>query len=129
MEEDLFHCIPQRRKTSSIVSHNGGKYLLLWDTTEENLRRCGIQGERFFWDTVHRIRFCRCVGYNIRKTPALWDTMEKNLLAILRLFSVVSYNRKKPFLLYPTTKKTFSVVSYNRKNPSVVSHNGKKRKT
>jgi hypothetical protein len=35
MEKNLFRCIPQRKKTSFVVSHNGGKYLPLWDTTEE----------------------------------------------------------------------------------------------
>jgi hypothetical protein len=44
---------------------------------------------------------------------------KKNLIAILRYFSVVSHNGKKPHPLYPTTEK----------NSSVVSHNDKKLKT
>jgi hypothetical protein len=39
------------------------------------------------------------------KFPASWDTKEKNLFAILKLFSVVSHKRKNPLLLYPTTEE------------------------
>jgi hypothetical protein len=39
------------------------------------------------------------------KFPALWDTTEQNLFAILRLFSAVSHNGKNPLLLYPTTQE------------------------
>ncbi len=117
MEESFFRCIPQRKKTSFNESPNGGKYLPLWDTTEENLRRCGIQCWRFFWDTVHCTRFCWGVGYNgMKNFLRLWDTIEKNLFAILRLFSVVSHNGEKIlFCCIPQRRKTFSVVSHSRK--------------
>jgi hypothetical protein len=105
MEESFFRCIPQRKKTSSVVSHNGGKYLPLWDTTEEKMRRCGIQCGRFFWNTVHCIRFCCGVGYNGRKISCVVGYNRKKLFAILRFFSVVSHNGKNPLLLYPTTKE------------------------
>jgi hypothetical protein len=139
--ENNYSVVSHRKKTSSIVSHIGGKYLPLWDTTEENLRRFGIQCRRFFWDTAHRIRSCCGVGYNGRKTSALWDTTEKNLLAILRLFSVISHNGKNLFRcipqmdenllhLIPTMEKNSSVVSHNRKNRfRCIPQRQKKRKT
>ncbi len=79
----FLHCIPQWKKTSSFLSHNGkkplplyptteknlsvlshnrGKYLPLWDTTEENLQCCGIQCGRFF-----------CVGSHNFFCVVLWD--------------------------------------------------------
>jgi hypothetical protein len=130
MEQILFHCNSQMRKTSSTVSYNGGKPLPLWDTTEENLWglwdtmcgrffcieslnvkkfRCSIlffcvlfstrkmllssmgystEKASVLWDTVHCIRFCCGVGYNGRKTPALWR-----------------YNGKKKLTLYPTKEE------------------------
>jgi hypothetical protein len=123
----LLPLYPTTKKTSSIVSHNGGKYLPLWDTMEENLQRCGIQCWRFFWDTVHCTRFCGGVGYNGRKISC-----------------IVGYNRTKfvchPEIILrciPQQKKSSSVVSHNVGKPSplyptaeknlfVVSHNGKK---
>jgi hypothetical protein len=38
IEENLFCCIPQWEKTSSVVSHNGGKYLPLLDTVHDGAR-------------------------------------------------------------------------------------------
>jgi hypothetical protein len=59
--------------------------------------------------------------------PALWDTTEKNLFAILTVFrcipqrkkssSVVSHNGGKPSPLYPTAEKNSSVISHNGKKP------------
>jgi hypothetical protein len=137
MEKNLFCCIPQQKKTCSVVSHEGKKPLPLYSTTEENIFHLGYNGRKpaamwatmrkiflcwipqlycvVLWDRAHRIRFCCDVGYNGRKTPALWDTMEKNLLAILRFFSVVSHNGKNLFRCIPQRRKTFSVVSHNRK--------------
>jgi hypothetical protein len=137
MEENLFRCITQRKKTSSVASHNGGKYLSLWDTTEEillwdTMRKiflCWIP--QFFcvvlWDAAHRIRFCCGVGYNGRNTSALCDTTEKKIVShpeiLLRCIpqrektsSIVSYNGGKPSPMFPTTKKKSSVVSHNGKN-------------
>jgi hypothetical protein len=127
MEENLFCCIPQKRKISSIVGYNGRNPAALWDTMRK-IFLCWIP-QLFcvvLWDTIHRIRFCWGVGYNRRKTPALWDTTEKKLSAILRFFSVVSHkgktssivshNRRKPSLLYPTMETNFSLVYYNGKN-------------
>jgi hypothetical protein len=72
--KNLQHCIPQRRRFSSIVSHNGRYFIItqevffvmryngrsfppLWDTTEEVFFYCGIQQKRFF----------SIVGYNGKK--------------------------------------------------------------
>jgi hypothetical protein len=117
MEENLFCCIPQKRKISSIVGYNGRNPAALWDTMRK-IFLCWIP-QLFcvvLWDTVHRIRFCWGVGYNGRKTPALWDTTEKKLSAILGFFSVVSHKGKNLFHGIPQQKKTFSVVSHNGKN-------------
>jgi hypothetical protein len=35
--EIVLHCISQQKKTSSVVSHNGGKPSLLYPTTEKTL--------------------------------------------------------------------------------------------
>jgi hypothetical protein len=61
------------------------------------------------------------------KFPALWDTIEKNLFAILRLFSIVSHSGKNPPLLYPTMEENLlCCIPQQKKNSSVVSYNGKK---
>ena len=165
----FFHCIPQRKKplplyptmekTSSVVSHNGGKFLPLYPTTKKNLFRCIPQ----------RRKISSIVGYNRRKPAALWDTMLKIFLGYSTLHkilwrgriqrkknflhcgiqwnkiclpswdcsrcipqrkkssSVVSHNVGKPSPLYPTAEKNSSVVSHNGKKTSfVVSHNDKK---
>ncbi len=73
MEENLFRCIPQRRKTSSIVSHNKGKPLLLYPTTEENLFHCEILRKKT-WGIV---------GYNEEDFSVLytgWDQKQSRLL-------------------------------------------------
>jgi hypothetical protein len=155
MEENLFRCIPQREKTSSVASHNGGKSLplwdkmekkpvLLWDTMRKIFLHCippffwvvfimkkklssgvgySVEKASVKWHTVHSIRFCCGVGYNERKIPALWDTTKKNLLAIHRLFCVVSHNGKNLFLcvpqrkpspLYPKTEKLFLCISQQK---------------
>ncbi len=56
-QKNLPHCIQQRRRFYSILSHNGRYFPPLWDTTEEVFFQFGIQRKRFF---------------------PLWDTMEKN---------------------------------------------------
>jgi hypothetical protein len=133
----FFRCIPQRKKTSPI----GGKYLSLWDTMEENLRRCGIQCGRFFWDTVHCIRFCCGVGYNGRNISCIVEYNRKKIVCHPEIVlccipqrkkssSVVSHNGGKPSPLYPTAEKNSSIVSHKGKKPkktsSLVSHNGEK---
>jgi hypothetical protein len=126
MGKNLFCCIKQRRKISSIVRYYGRKPVSLWDTMQKIILPCipqffcvvfitkkklffgvGYSAEKASvkWDTVHCISFCCGVGYNGRKIPELWDPMEKNLSAIQRLFSVVSHNRKKPLPLCSTTKE------------------------
>ncbi len=55
-QKNLQHCIPQHRKFSSVVSHNGRYFLPLWDTTEEVFFRCGIQQKKL----------SSIVGYNGR---------------------------------------------------------------
>jgi hypothetical protein len=54
--------IPQQKKTSSVVSHNRGKYLPLWNTMEEVFFVVGYNAEDF-----SGIRFCCGVGYNGRQ--------------------------------------------------------------
>jgi hypothetical protein len=118
------------------VGYNGRRPVALWDTMLKIFLHCipqlfcvvFITKKKLFsgvgyspgkasvkLDTVHCIRFCCGVGYNGRKIPALWDTTEKNLLAIQRLFSVVSHNGKNLSLCVPQWRKTFSVVSLNGK--------------
>jgi hypothetical protein len=114
MEENLWRCGIQSRRFFCIASYNSsGLYLL----RKKGILRCGIQCRKSFYEvvTVHCIRFSCGVGYNRRKIPALCDTMEKNLLAIQRLFSIVSHNGKNLFLCVPQRRKTFSVVSHNGK--------------
>ncbi len=149
-------------KTSSVVSHNGGKFLPLYPTTKKNLFRCIPQ----------RRKISSIVGYNRRKPAALLDTMLKIFLGYSTLhmillrcriqqkknFLIVGYNRKtfvchpeivlrcipqrkksssvvshnvgKPSPLYPTAEKNSSVVSHNRKKPlSLYPTTTKKRKT
>jgi hypothetical protein len=127
---------PTTEEIYSIAGYNGRKPVALWDTMRKIFLHCipkffcvvfftkkklfsvvGYSAEKASvkWDTVHCIRFCCGVGYNGRKILALWDTTEKNLLAIQRLFSVVSHNRKNLFLCVPQRRKTFSVVSLNGK--------------
>jgi hypothetical protein len=114
-----------------------GKYLPLWDTTEENLRRCGIHCGRFFWDTVHCIRFCCGVGYNGRQISCVVGYNRKKFIChpeiVLRCIpqqkkssSVVSHHGGKPSPLYPTPEKTLPLYPTTEKSSSVVSHSGKK---
>ncbi len=110
MEKNLFHCIPQRKKTSSAVSHNVGKPLLLYPTMGKNLSRYIPQ----------RRKISSIVGYNGRKPAALWNTMQKIFLrCIPQFFCVVlwdtvhcirfcygvGYNRRKTPALWDTTEK------------------------
>ncbi len=167
-EFSLHSCIPQWRKTSSVVSHNGKKHLLLYPTMEENLFHCGIQLKKTCgvvgynvedYSALHPTILLCCIYYKEKvilrsgiqcrksfyevgyRTPhklLLWCRIQrkknscvvgynrKNLLAIQRLFSIVSHygkkttsfvsqNRGKPSPLYPTTEKDSSFVSHNRK--------------
>jgi hypothetical protein len=73
------------------------------------------------WDTVHCIRFCYGVGYNGRKTPALWDTTEK----FVTHPEIFFLQQKKLLPLYPTTEENLlHCIPQRKKNYSVVSHNG-----
>jgi hypothetical protein len=65
--ENLQHCNLQRRRFSSVVSHIGRYFPLLWDSTEEVFFRCGIQ-----WKKLSSV-----VGYNGRGFFSLWDTTEE----------------------------------------------------
>ncbi len=124
MEESFFPCISQLKKTFSVVSHNRGKYLPLWDTTQENLWRCWIQCGRFFWDTVHCIRFCCGEGSNGRNVSCVVGYNRKifvcHLENVFRCIpqrkissSVVSHNGKKLSCYIPQRKKTSSVLSHS----------------
>ncbi len=55
-QKNLQHCIPQRRRFSSVVSHNRRYFPPLWDTMEEVFFGCGIQRKKLF----------SSVGYNGR---------------------------------------------------------------
>jgi hypothetical protein len=77
-QKNLPHCIPQRRRFSSVVSHNGRYFPPLWDTTGEVFFHCGIQ----------RKKLPSIVGYNGRGFFPFWDTTEE-------FFSIVGYNGKK----------------------------------
>jgi hypothetical protein len=79
-QKNLPHCIPHRRRFSSVVSHNERYFPPLWDTTEEVLRffslwdtrkeaflHCWIQGRGFFYCGIQRKRFFSFVRYNGKK--------------------------------------------------------------
>ncbi len=137
-EENLFHYEIHWKKTSGVVGYNGQDFSMLHPTIflwciyyDENvILQCGIQRRKIFcvvgYNTLHKkiLLWCRLQQ---KKNSCVWDTTEKNLLAILRLFSVVSHNRKNLFRCIPHQRKTFSDVSHNGKNSSVVSHIGKKK--
>jgi hypothetical protein len=76
MQNNLPHCIPQRHRFSSVVSHNGRYFPPLWDTTKE---------------------IFPVVGYNGRGFPPLWDTTEEFFLwdTTKEVFSFVGYNGEK----------------------------------
>jgi hypothetical protein len=76
-QKNLQHCIPQRRRFSSIVSHNGRYFPPLWDTTEEVFFNCGIQRMRFFSVVGYNGRGFFHFGMQRRGFFPLWNTMEK----------------------------------------------------
>ncbi len=77
-KKNFSHCIPQRRRFSSVVSHNGRYFPPLWDIMEKVFFSCGIQ----------RKKLSTIVGYNGRGFFPFWNTMDE-------VFSVVGYNGKK----------------------------------
>jgi hypothetical protein len=101
MEENLFCCIPQRRKTSSIVSHNRGKPLLLYPTTKENLFHCEILRKKT-WGIV---------GYNEEDFSVLYPLMLKNSI-------VLSYSSVLYILIMK--KMLLSGVRYSTEKASVL---------
>jgi hypothetical protein len=66
-QKNLWHYIPQRRRFSSVESHNGRYFPPLWDTTEEIFFVMGCKKSSF---------------------PPLWDTTEE-------VFSFLGYKGKK----------------------------------
>jgi hypothetical protein len=82
MEENIFHCGIQLKKTCGVVGYNAEDVSGIQYTAQDSVEVCFTTEEKF---------------------PALGDTIEQNLFAVLRLFSVVSHNGKNPLLLYPTT--------------------------
>jgi hypothetical protein len=88
MEENLFHCIPQRRKTSSIVLHNRGKPLPLYPTIEENLFHCGIP----------RKKTCSVALYNGEDFSVLYPLMRNNFI-VLSYSSVLYLLQRKVYCL------------------------------
>jgi hypothetical protein len=148
MEKNLFRCIPQCRKTSSIVCDKGGKPPLYPTTeeilfhcgiTEENLRRCGIQCGRFFCAVSINAEKFHCsflffcvvfitkkmsfssVGYNMEKAFVFWDTVH-----CIRFFYGVGYNGRTAPALWDTTKKNhLCCIPLWKKNSCVVGYNRK----
>jgi hypothetical protein len=78
------------------------------------------------------------MGYNGRKTPSLWDTMEENLPNFLRLLLIYPTMEENLFCCIPQRWKTSSIVSHTteenllhyiphaRNAVAFVSHNGRK---
>jgi hypothetical protein len=116
-EKNLFRYIPQRRKISSIVGYNGRKPAALWDTMQK-IFLCWIP--QFFcvvhivgYSTLHQILlYCRIQR---KKNSCIVGYKGKNLLPVLRFFSVVFHNGKNLFRCIPQRRKTFSIVSHNGK--------------
>jgi hypothetical protein len=77
MQNNLPHCITQRHRSSSVVSHNARNFPPLWDTTEETFPVVRYNGRGFppLWDTTEAFF---CVGYNRKGFFPLWDTTEIN---------------------------------------------------
>jgi hypothetical protein len=47
-QQNIMHCIPQCRRFSFVVSHNGRDFPPLWHLTKEVFLCCGIQWRWFF---------------------------------------------------------------------------------
>ncbi len=110
-KKNLPHCITQRRRFSSGVSHNGRYFPPLWDTTEEFFSIVGYNGRGFppLWDTTEEV-FFRC-GIQRKKFFLLWDTMERNYTMQndffnLKCLSVLS-NRKRGKISYLNSQPIF----------------------
>jgi hypothetical protein len=120
-EKNLFRCIPQWRKTSSVVSHNGnktssvvshngGKSLSLWDTTEENCGVVGYNAEDY--SALHPTILLCCICYkekvilqcgilhSAEKASVKWDTVHR-----ISFCCGVGYNGRKIPALWDTTEK------------------------
>jgi hypothetical protein len=135
MEKNIFRCIAQWRKTSSVVSNNRGKYLPLWDTMEEILRRCGYNAEDFSV-LDPKILLCCIAGYSTpqkillgcriqrKKNPSVVGYNRKKIVSHPEIFLRCIPQRKKPLPLYPTTEQ--NLLCCINKTFSVVYHNGKK---
>jgi hypothetical protein len=80
------YCIPENSsalyptmpQVSSVVSHNGRYFPLLWDTTEVVFFVVGYNGRSFspLWDTTEEF-FYLC-GIQRKRFFPLWDIMGKN---------------------------------------------------
>jgi hypothetical protein len=91
----FFHCIPQRKKTSSVVSQNGKKPFRcipqqkktssIVSHNEKTLFRCIPQ-----WRKISSI-----LGYNVRKPTALLETMGKIFLGYSTLHKILLWCRKQ----------------------------------
>ncbi len=136
-QKNLLHCIPQRRRFSSIVSHNGKYFPPLWDTMEEVFFRCGIQqkklssnvgynGRGFFHCGIQRKRFFSIVGYNGEKNiqrRMIFLNFKCLSLPPNKNFGKISYlnSQTNPlkelkmenYLVNHANKIFFSIVGYN----------------
>ncbi len=68
-QKNFPHCIPQRRRFYSVVSHNRRYFPPLWDTTEKVFLSCGIQRKKLstiVGSSVQRKGFFSILGYNGR---------------------------------------------------------------
>ncbi len=134
-EENLLHCGIQLKKTCGIVGYNVKDYSALHPTillcciyyNEKVILRRGILCRKSFCEVGYRtphklLLWCRIQW---KKNSCIVGYNRKNLLAIQRLFFIVSHNGKKTLLcvpewrkpspLYPTTEKDSSFVFHNRK--------------
>jgi hypothetical protein len=119
-KKNLFRCIPQQKKTSFIESHNGGKPLPLYPTTEENLFHCGIKLKKT----------CGVVGDNAEDFSVFHPTIlhcciyyKENVILrcgiqCRKSFRIVGYSTTHKILLWCRIqqKKNSYVVVYNGKN-------------
>jgi hypothetical protein len=85
------------------------------------------EGSFTVWDTAEEKL---PLWYHGKKVSSSWDTTQKNLSNILKLFCRVSNTGGKPLPLYYTLgKNLYRCIPKQRKNFSVVSHTAGKLKT
>jgi hypothetical protein len=97
----------------SAVGYNGEGFPPLWDTTEENIFRCGIQQRKISgWQTIFFLLypttqdiFLRCILHHNR--------ILCSVLYPRKIFSIVSHNAAGFLPLYPRMEDISSILGYN----------------